>query len=47
MYFRVLRQCEILMIIIENVIIESVTWVNYPYATKRRVKGFKFVIPVG
>ena len=27
-----------------NIIIESVIRVNYPYAIKRRVKGFKFLI---
>ena len=45
MHFRVLHQCEKLMIVIENVLIESVTRVNYPIVAKRRAKGFKFIIP--
>ena len=45
MYYGVLRRCEILVIQINNVTIAEVVRVDYPYPTKRRVKGFKFVIP--
>jgi len=45
MYFGVLRRMEILLIQIKDVTVKDLVNVEFPYKTKRRVKGFRFKLP--